>query len=688
MEDLNIFSKAYLDHTRKMREKFFQTGSTAGITGVRTDILACWEAYNIFRMNRGEDLSQPLQKGRTTAEEFSRALEESRDLLAVAEPYMHQLHSFLDPEHFWVMLMNEKGVVIKMVGSETSLAEARRTGVDEGAYRGGQSSYPGLLYACYQFDKPFQIVSTEHPNSIDDDIAGSGAPIHEVGSGRFLGAISISGHWWKSHNHTLGLTIMTAEAISQQLALIQRNREIVSANQKLNTALEAADFGMIYFHADGSIYSANQHAIDMISLKSGPKETFLKNGNIFGYFGSSLDQEKLRQIDQEIDSSGSYSFDIIPVQKYLPLHCTIRRVSRENQDYFIQLQKSSDLNKMAADRAISRTPFTFSDIIGTSQIFADAIDAARIAAKHSAAVLITGESGTGKEMFAQAIHNSSLRTQEPFVAINCGAIPKALIESELFGYEAGAFTGAHKNGQPGKFELANKGTIFLDEIGDMPYEIQVALLRVLQTQEVVRIGGRTPIKIDVRVIAATNQNLEMRIRENTFRQDLYYRLNVLNIRLPALRERTEDIAVLSNYFIAKYGCAFNKKIEGFSKEALAAMGAYSWPGNVRELENTVERAVIVSDGTILEVEDLPEGVRACRTDSGTAGRAAPAGSRPASGAAGQTYAQLEAEALRECLRACGGNLSDVAKRLGVSRPTVYRKLKKYGLYVKNRYEGQ
>ena len=190
------------------------------------------------------------------------------------------------------------------------------------------------------------------------------------------------------------------------------------------------------------------------------------------------------------------------------------------------------------------------------------------------------------------------------------------------------------------------------------------------------------------MIAATNQNLEMRIRENTFRQDLYYRLNVLNIRLPALRERTEDIAVLSNYFIAKYGCAFNKKIEGFSKEALAAMGAYSWPGNVRELENTVERAVIVSDGTILEVEDLPEGVRACRTDSGTAGRAAPAGSPPASGAAGQTYAQLEAEALRECLRACGGNLSDVAKRLGVSRPTVYRKLKKYGLYVKNRYEGQ
>lgn len=691
MDNVNLFSKEYIEHARAMREKFFRTGSTEGITGIRTDILACWETSYLFNQEHNNQETNDQKKARISNKEFKKALSESADLISVAEPYMHLLHSFLDPNHFWVTLMDSNGIILKIVGSEKMLQEAHATNLYEGSYRGEEAPYPGLFYACWQMDKPFQIVATEHPASIDDNIAGAGSPIHDVGTGKCIGVIGISGHWWKSHDHTMGLTIMTAEAIARQLALLQKNADTIEANQKLNTALESADFGMIYFHSDGSIHAANQHAIEMLSLKLEDKNTFLKSRRIFDFFNNTICQDDLDKIDREIDLSGNFSCDLAPAQKYVPLHCTIRRVSGQKSDYFMQLQKCSDLNKMAADRAIPQTPFTFHDIIGESSILMDTIDTAQIASKHNSSVLITGESGTGKEMFAQAIHNSSPRAKEPFIAINCGAIPKSLIESELFGYEPGAFTGAQKNGHPGKFELANKGTIFLDEIGDMPYEIQVALLRVLQTKEVVRIGGKSPVKIDVRVIAATNQNLEERIRENTFRQDLYYRLNVLNIRLPALRERVDDIALLSNFFIQKYGHAFDKRVTGVSEDALIAMKRYNWPGNVRELENTIERAVIVCSGNFLQISDLPEAIRQVHMDVHGPAQSPPSASPMLNGGmldSGLYYDpnQLEREELRQYLHSCGGNLSDVAKQLGVSRPTVYRKLKKYGLYVKNRYE--
>lgn len=681
MENMNLFSKEYIEYARAMRERFFQTGSTEGITGIRTDILACWEASYLFNQGQNGQETSDQKKARISDMEFEKAQRESADLISVAEPYMHLLHSFLDPNHFWVTLMDSNGIILKMVGSEKMLQEAHTTNLYEGSYRGEEAPYPGLFYACWQMDKPFQIVATEHPASIDDNIAGAGSPIHEVGTGKCIGVIGISGHWWKSHDHTMGLTIMTAEAISRQLALLQKNADIIEANQKLNTALESADFGMIYFHRDGFIHAANQLAIEMLSMKLVHKRDCLKSSKIFDFFSDTICHDNLDKIDQEIDLNGSFSSDLVPAQKYVPLHCTIRRVSEQKSDYFMQLQKCSDLNKMATDRVISQTTFTFHDIIGESSILMDTIDTAQIASKHNSSVLITGESGTGKEMFAQAIHNSSPRAREPFVAINCGAIPKSLIESELFGYEAGAFTGAQKSGHPGKFELANKGTIFLDEIGDMPYEIQVALLRVLQTKEVVRIGGKAPVKIDVRVIAATNQNLEERIRDNTFRQDLYYRLNVLNIRLPALRERIDDIGLLSNFFIQKYGHAFNKKVTGVSQEALVAMRHYNWPGNIRELENTIERAVIVCSGSCLQINDLPEAIRSMSNNAYIA--------KPSillQNSHSYDENSKEKDELLQCLRLCQGNLSSVAKKLGISRPTVYRKLKKYGLYIKNRYE--
>lgn len=678
MESTARFDTEYLRHVGIMREKFFRTGSLSGITGVRQEILACWETYYIFNQ------TNCFKKDRVTEAEFACAVEKSKALISVAGPYMQLLYSFLKDDSFWITLVDNTGVVLKLVGSPKMLKVAEATDLVEGSYRGADSSYPGLFYACLQLEQPFQIVSTEHPSEIDDIIAGSASPIYENGTERCLGVIGISGYWQNSHDHTLGLAILAAEAISQQLALKEQNESVLETNQKLTTALEAIDSGAIYFQSDGIIAAANLRAQDMLGSD---EKVRLTGQSVFAYTGTKITQETFKKIEDKIRKNGVFHCDIIPAKKYNSLHCTIRSVAGHRDAYFMQLQRSTDLNKIVADLVFSQAPFTFKDIIGESISQQATIDAARIAAKHDPAVLITGESGTGKEMFAQAIHNASPRANGPFVAINCGAIPKSLIESELFGYESGAFTGAQKGGQIGKFELANKGTIFLDEIGDMPYEIQVALLRVLQTREVIRIGGRVPIKIDVRIISATNQNLEKRIAENTFRQDLYYRLNVMNLRLPPLRERKDDIHILCNHFLQKYGYAFDKRVSGISPEALEVMKAYCWPGNIRELENTIERAVVLCKGAVIGTEDLPIQIRGLQFSPPDIDIKVQTQQVISESAEKRIFNRKEQDIrnIEDAIKASEGNLSEAARLLGMSRATLYRKLKEYGIQKKVEY---
>jgi transcriptional regulator with PAS, ATPase and Fis domain len=257
----------------------------------------------------------------------------------------------------------------------------------------------------------------------------------------------------------------------------------------------------------------------------------------------------------------------------------------------------SELNMYKSQvNCLLRSKYDFDDIIGEDQRLKDLkFLAAQIAHHKNTTVLISGESGTGKELFAHAIHNSSCRSPFPFVRVNCAAIPENLLEAELFGYEKGAYTGANKEGKLGKFELANGGTIFLDEIGEMPLSMQSKLLVVLQEQIIERLGGVQPIKVDVRVIAATNRDLSQMVQEGTFREDLFYRLNVFNINIPALRNHKRDIPILVNHFIDKLNSRLNTHISGISKDGLDYLCQYHWPGNIRELENVLERALILAD---------------------------------------------------------------------------------------------
>jgi two-component system response regulator AtoC len=312
--------------------------------------------------------------------------------------------------------------------------------------------------------------------------------------------------------------------------------------------------------------------------------------------------------------------------------------------------------------------YRFENIITKSSRMQQVIEVIKVVAKSNATVLITGETGTGKELVARAIHSQSHRRDRPFVAVSCAALPESLLESELFGHEKGSFTGAYAQ-KKGKFEVANRGTLFLDEIGEMNANTQVHLLRVLEEKEFNRVGGNEPIKIDVRVISATNRDMKQAIAEGKFREDLYYRLNVVNIELPPLRERTEDIPLLARHFLKRFALENQKKITGFSPQATDFLLKHEWPGNVRELENAIERAVILSQNSVIEVADLYQR------------NLIPAGSTTSPV---RSLKQVEKEHIQNVLSETGGNYTEAARILGVSRMTLYNKAKIYGLNVKNR----
>jgi DNA-binding NtrC family response regulator len=320
-------------------------------------------------------------------------------------------------------------------------------------------------------------------------------------------------------------------------------------------------------------------------------------------------------------------------------------------------------------------------IIGESSQMQDIFKIIDKVAETPSTVLITGESGTGKELIATALHDGSPRRDKPLIKINCAAIPKDLMESELFGYERGAFTGAVTS-KPGRFELADGGTLFLDEIAEIPVEMQVKLLRALQESEFERVGGIKTTRVDVRLIAATNRDLQREIEAGHFRKDLYYRLNVVPIVLPSLRERKGDIPMLVKHFIEKYNKRLNKKIEGVADDALVLLEAWPWPGNIRELENLMERVIVFSDGPLLTAKDLPEPVRGGISQTLGVGLENPSGSVGVGALKDivrQETAKVEKDLIVKALEETQGNVTRAAKLLQISRKSLQTKMKEFGL---------
>jgi two-component system NtrC family response regulator len=352
----------------------------------------------------------------------------------------------------------------------------------------------------------------------------------------------------------------------------------------------------------------------------------------------------------------------------------LRAVEQGAFDYFCKPIQAEEL-KIVLRRALQRHLIEqetrelqrrdrqgLDDMIGVSPAMLDVFAAIRKVAPSDATVLILGESGTGKELVARAIHRLSTRQRGAFVAINCGAIPDNLLESELFGHEKGAFTGAHVQ-RKGRIEMAHGGTLFLDEIGDLSLPMQVKLLRFLQERRIERVGGRQEIPVDVRVLSATNASLKEAMRAGRFREDLFYRIGVVTVSLPPLRERGEDVTVLASAFLERSAAEAQRRVPGFTREALAAVQAYSWPGNVRELENRVKRAVVMAEGARITAADLELDAAAPLEGRGLR----------------DVRAQLERETIQRTLSRHGGNVSRTAAELGLSRPTLYTLMEKLGI---------
>ena len=438
--------------------------------------------------------------------------------------------------------------------------------------------------------------------------------------------------------------------------LLEKEKVIKS---HLESTIDFVDSGIISIDARGRITQINARAanvlkVDRASVKGRNLRDFLPYHHL----------ESLIEKGQVI--RGKEIMAAAPAK----IHCLISAnpvtVQARLVGAVINIRDFSDIRSDIYDFAEKQIEYTFDDIHGESNVLAEVKEYARQIAPTDSNILIQGESGTGKELFARAIHRCSHRFTYPFVPINCAAIPEALLEAELFGYEEGSFSGAKKGGKPGKFELANGGTVFLDEIGDMPLHMQAKLLRVLQGNAVERVGGIREIHIDVRVIAATNQDLEHMVKSGKFRKDLFFRLNVMPLVVPPLRNRNSDTLVLANHFLAKYNSKNRKNLEGFTREALDLLMAYYWPGNVRELENAVEYAVNIEKGARIRAASLPSNIssktRIKREGQSISGR----------------VGDYERLIIKDALQSFGNTVEGkkaAAKELGISLSTLYRKLK-------------
>ena len=341
----------------------------------------------------------------------------------------------------------------------------------------------------------------------------------------------------------------------------------------------------------------------------------------------------------------------------------------------VRLSPPGEMRRRAAE-SDERTGarYGFEDIIGSSPALRRCLDLARIAAREDVNVLLLGESGTGKELFAHAVHGAGPRKRRPFIILNCGAIPRELVQSELFGYAPGAFTGAVREGRSGRFEQADGGTRFLDEIGELPPDLQVKLLRVLQERVFERVGGTEPVKVDIRIVAATNKDLAKMVEEGRFREDLYYRLNVVQIHIPPLRERREDIPLLVSHFIAQIASENGITPKSFTQEAQNYLSGYEWPGNIRQLQNVIERCMVMIPRDVIDVEDLPPEIRDEESQFKSAVDLLPVELNLA-----DTLDKIEAALIRRALVRADFVQAHAADLLGISRSLMQYKLKKYNI---------
>ncbi|HOA42469.1 MAG TPA: sigma 54-interacting transcriptional regulator [Bacillota bacterium] len=663
------FDSTYNDRLREAWGKFINN-EPYDYSFIRPEIYESWvrsRSYLVDPYNSKTALLPP--------DDLQKRMEDNKFLIEITRPYMEKLYSIVKGSGFYLLLADKDGYILDLIGDQDIIERGRSySKLVVGANRSEQYAGTNAIGTGLFLKKPIQMWGEEHYVKPHKGYSCSSAPIFDT-EGRLLGCLNITGRAHAIHLHTLGMVISAVDGISNQLRLMTAYMELEKVSNQRNRIIETMASGLVLLNSEYEIIQVNSKFLTMLNLRN--RSVIGKSLFEFIRFDES-DADNTSLLDNEVYNK---EIDVYPVDSSAPpmkfnMSLNFLYDSHGLQEGMVlRFNETKRINRLVNRISGFKPNYTFDSIIGSSNTTKKMIYECKRAASSSSNILILGESGTGKELVAQAIHSASKYSTGPFVAINCGALPKGLVESELFGYERGAFTGANKDGHPGKFELADGGTLFLDEIGEMPLDVQVTLLRVLETREVVRIGGKYPKPIDVRIIAATNRDLREAVKDKTFRDDLYYRLNVLSIRIPPLRERGDDILELTDYFIK--GFSSSKGITySVDPRVYDILTRYTWPGNIRELENTIERAVNITDNNMILPEHLPThilqstGISDIKKETVVERESVPSV---------LNLESAEYNLVVSSLEKCQGNVKKAAEMLGISRRTMYRKMQKYNI---------
>ncbi|QQK80364.1 sigma-54-dependent Fis family transcriptional regulator [Salicibibacter cibi] len=601
----------------------------------------------------GLDRFQEEMEKRMTAPQFEKLKKSHDGLLSVAAPIIQDLHDIVYGTGFLTLLTTEEGVVIKVFNDPSTESFIQKYKLQSGRIWSEDVTGTSAIGLVVHERQSNQVIGKEHYWERLHGMTCSAAPIKDE-EGILRGILNVSGPVELVHEHTLGMVVSAAKAIERQYALNHKISESNQINHTLSMLLDVIEDGVLVVNQSTRIINTNERAATILGTTS----KSLLGQKVSDIFDDSKLLEAMRTFStlkneqaMALNTGRSCLLQVKPVSNianYTTIVVTFREVNQIHR-----LARSVEGNE--AYRSIQ-------SLKGRSELMSRLRNKIDRIARSDATVLLLGETGSGKEIVAHSIHNLSHRHNGPFVVVNCAALPRTLLESELFGYEGGTFTGGWKDGKPGKFEIANGGTLFLDEIGEMTPDMQINLLRVLQEQMVTRLGANHAISVDIRIISATNKDLKVAMEYGEFRQDLYYRLNLLRIPIPPLRERREDIEELVTWVIRRQ---WNDYARSFTPEAMALLKDYDWPGNVRELENIISRCLIMSDSSVIERDEV---LNIIDEDI-------------------QNYSFKDKELVEDVKKDIfikayyqnNGHASKIANQLGVSRATVYRWKMKFGL---------
>ena len=617
----------------------FATSSVIPKGSVRPSIVNSW--VRCQNMNMQPKVSQPALLGH---DRLARRLRANRENIEIIIRVVDKVEEFAKASGYLISFLDNEGYILTLQGNPKLEEIVGRVHFKLGANWSEQFMGTTAVGVTLATGQPSQVFHAEHFARGLHGFTCCAVPIRNPFTQEFIGILDFVAQVQDYHPLTMGMALQMGHCIELELYRVQKEEADLFRECSTQLTLDHLQRGIIILDRARRIRRVNLTALDYLGLTTDQIiDKRIEDVTLMSDW---------RNLDQPYILTGSEGMTVR--LEYKPLLHNRRLLGALIS---VEPEKRS---KQVASLSISTSHVT---PLGNSEVYQSVLDAARKAAQHDSNILLIGETGTGKEVMARCIHNSSRRSQEPFIAINCGSLPKELLASELFGYEGGAFTGAKREGHPSKFEMANHGTLLLDEVSEMIPEAQIYLLRVIEERMITRLGGTKNVPVDVRIIAASNRDLQGMVDQGLFRMDLFYRLNVIRLDLPPLRERRGDVGLLAEHFLNVLASARGATIRGFAPGVLEALEAYHWPGNVRELRNTIEQAMVVCEGDYISFDDLPPHLRQALA---IPERISP-DERDRYFNFIKTYHELD------------GNISQIARALKVSRPTIYAWREKYGL---------